>query len=299
MKSTLCAICGTYGEAHVVYEANFKPVDVNPATFSARRLPDRIHYRMVSCVRCGLLRSDPVLEEHELKALYEKSVVTYESDYPGLIHTYTDAVREALKIRPLSNAILEIGCGDGFFLKEAIRIGFTEIKGVEPSFQAIERADNAVQASIVQGLYKKELFAPATFDLACLFQVIDHLPDPNESLDALFYHLKPKGLILTISHDMGAMTNRLLKDRSPVIDIEHTYLFDKKTLSALLEKHGFETIAFHACKNTHTLRHWCELMPLPRGIKIPLLKIIAGIKMSELPIRLTAGNFICIAQKKS
>ncbi len=299
MRPTPCAICGIFGEARVLYEANFKPTDVNAATFSARRLPDRIHYRMVSCIQCGLLRSDPVLEEHELKALYEKSIVTYESDYPGLIRTYTDAVREALTIRPLSTTILEIGCGDGFFLKEAMKMGFTEIKGVEPSFQAIKRADMAVRESIVQGLYKKDMFAPDTFDLACLFQVIDHLPDPNESLSALFSHLKPQGLILTISHDMGAMTNRILKDRSPVIDIEHTYLFDKKTLSTLLKKHGFETVAFHACKNTHTLRHWCELIPLPRSIKIPLLKTIAGLKVSELPIQLKAGNFVCIAQKKS
>lgn len=298
MKPTICTICRTANQSTVRYEANFHPEDINPKIFSARRLPDRVHYRMVTCDTCGLLRSDPVLDTETLSSLYKASSVTYQSDYPGLIATYTHYLHEALIYTASPEAMLEIGCGDGFFLKEAIRLGLRQVNGVEPSTAAIARADSAVRDHITQGLYRKDLFLPESFDIACLFQVIDHLPDPSESVEALAWHLKKGGVVLIISHDTGALTNRLLGARSPIIDIEHTYLFNKKTLTKLFEMHSLVPVAFHACKNQHTIRHWTELMPMPNTIKMPLLSLLRSAGISEKIIPLSAGNFICIAKKQ-
>src|SRR3989344_9248810 len=118
-----CAICGTVTPFEIVYPANFSVEDFNAATFSARRLPDRVHYQMVRCNTCGLLRSTPRLGEDALQALYRESRVTYEGDMRALNLTYGRALTKALSFVARPERLMEIGCGDGFFLLEAKRRG--------------------------------------------------------------------------------------------------------------------------------------------------------------------------------
>ena len=76
--STKCAICGTPGNADVVYKASLDESTFSVEVFSARRLPDRRHYQWVRCRNCDLLRSDPILNV-DLADLYEKSTFDYSS----------------------------------------------------------------------------------------------------------------------------------------------------------------------------------------------------------------------------
>ncbi len=294
-----CAICGRVTLYKVVYPANFSVEDFNAATFSARRLPDRIHYQMVRCTTCGLLRSTPRLSEDVLKTLYQKSQVTYEGDMRALNLTYGRALTEALPLAKKRERLLEIGCGDGFFLLEARRLGVKEVWGVEPSDQARASADPRVQKNIKGGFYRSGMFKKNFFDVICYFQVIDHLPDPLASLKQSFSELREGGIVLCISHNLDASTNKLLGSRSPIIDIEHTYLFNKETITRVCEAAGFKVRRFAALKNTHTLRHWVELFPFPRPMKKTLLIILRFVLISEVLIRLPAGNFVVVAQKSS
>src|SRR5581483_1192487 len=86
---TLCAICGTSGTTQELYSANFTPDALNPEVFSARRLPDRLHYRLV--------RSDPVAESELVAALYERSKVTYQDEVSYLQRTYGRYLKRALQ----------------------------------------------------------------------------------------------------------------------------------------------------------------------------------------------------------
>src|SRR5438093_1306535 len=88
LRTTRCAICGTEGNATELYPANFDPQALNPAVFSARRLPDRIHYRMVKCNVCGLVRSDPMADASLLEQLYHQSTFTYGDEVADLQRTY-------------------------------------------------------------------------------------------------------------------------------------------------------------------------------------------------------------------
>jgi hypothetical protein len=77
LHPTHCALCGTAGQAQELYAANVNLADFQPELFSARRLPDRIHDRMVTCDTCGLVRSDPVADSATLGALYRQSTFEY------------------------------------------------------------------------------------------------------------------------------------------------------------------------------------------------------------------------------
>ena len=69
MHHTLCALCETDRWDQPLYPEKLPPNAFTSDTFSARRIPDRIHYRMVRCGQCGSVRSDPVLSDDELARL--------------------------------------------------------------------------------------------------------------------------------------------------------------------------------------------------------------------------------------
>src|SRR5437870_1982024 len=88
LRATRCALCAAEGNATQLYPANFAMDAFNPAVFSARRLPDRVHYRMVRCATDGLVRSDPVASPEDLARLYAQSTFDYGEEVASLRQTY-------------------------------------------------------------------------------------------------------------------------------------------------------------------------------------------------------------------
>jgi SAM-dependent methyltransferase len=297
LQRTRCPICETDGSDREVYAMNFRPQDLNGEVFSARRLPDRLHYRMVRCQRCGLLRSDPILSARELARLYESSNFTYETEAEFARMTYRSYLERALPLVRERDRLMEIGCGSGFFLREALQLGFKEVWGAEPSTEAVSKASDDVRANIRQGLYGSDTFPANHFDVICAFQVLDHAPDAAALLQACVKDLKPGGVALFINHDCGGLSNRLLGELSPIIDVEHTALFDKRTMRRIFEKCGFSVREVFSVRNTYPLSYWTKLAPLPRAVKSPLLALLASVPVGKIPITLSAGNLGIIATK--
>ncbi|HEY8311651.1 MAG TPA: class I SAM-dependent methyltransferase, partial [Gemmatimonadaceae bacterium] len=240
MRSTRCAICGTEDAAVELYPANFADDAFTTEVFSARRLPDRIRYRIVRCRACGLVRSDPIADPELLTRLYAQSTFDYSDEVAGLRATYGRYLRMLERQDTGNGALLEIGCGNGFMLEEALAQGYSGVRGVEPSAEAIAKASPLVRPFIVRDVMHPGLFAPDSFDVICLFQVFDHIPNPGEFLDHCFEVLKPGGLVLCLNHNVAAVSARLLKERSPIIDIEHTYLYSPTTIQRIFSDHGFQ-----------------------------------------------------------
>ena len=111
-----CPICGNKNDYHIVYHTNFKSSDINQTIFSARRLPDRIHYQIVKCQECGLVRSNPTAQSSILNNLYRVSKFNYSEEIDNLINTYTNHLLSTLRKISNKDNILEIGCGSGFIL---------------------------------------------------------------------------------------------------------------------------------------------------------------------------------------
>ncbi len=225
MLATRCAICDSEGNATERWPATFDPEAFNARVFSARRLPDRVHYRMVSCDSCGLVRSDPVADEELLAALYASSSFDYGEEVESIQATYGRALGWLEERSPRRESLLEIGCGNGFFLAQARRQGWREVRGVEPSADAVAKAPPELDGAIVQDVMRAGLFAPESFDAVCLFQVLDHISSPVELLEECLAVLRPGGQILALNHNVRAWSARLLGERSPIVDIEHTYLY--------------------------------------------------------------------------
>jgi SAM-dependent methyltransferase len=295
LVATRCPICETDARDREVYRENFDPQKLDAQVFSARRLPDRLHYRMVRCEGCGLLRSNPILPPGELERLYAQSHFTYAGEAEFTRRTYGHYLERALPFVPAKNRLLEIGCGNGFFLEEALAHGFQDVGGVEPSREAISRASERVRSKIVPGLYSRESFPKEHADLVCAFQVFDHVPDPAGLLEAVREHLVPKGVALFVNHDAGALSARLLGERSPIVDVEHTALFDQATMRKIFEKKGFLVKETFAVENTYPLGYWTRLAPLPRLLKGAALGVLEATRLGRVAVSLKAGNLGLIA----
>ncbi len=297
MEPTRCPICETNDFDREVYAANFDPAALNEVVFSARRLPDRLHYRMVRCGQCGVLRSDPILSSGELARLYESSHFTYAEEAEFARKTYQRYLVKALAHVRERGSLMEIGCGNGFFLQEALDLGFREVWGVEPSAEAIAQASERVRPFIKRELYTDATFPPGQFDVICGFQVLDHAPDPSALIASCGKDLKPGGIALFINHDAGALSARLLGEASPIVDVEHTALYDKRTMRKMFEKGGLVVRDVFAVKNTYPIAYWTKLVPLPNAVKVPLLSTLNGSRLGRIPVTLSAGNLGLIAMK--
>lgn len=294
LVSTRCAICEALGNADTLYPANFDAASLNPDVFSARRLPDLLHYQIVRCRHCGLVRSDPAANPRLLANLYRESHFTYRADTPNLAKTYGAYLKRTERYGLVKEHLLEIGCGDGFFLQEALRQGFAQVSGVEPGQDAVQRADPLIRPRIRLGMMRPGLFSPDMFSAICLFQTLDHIPDPNELLAECYKVLQPGGIMLCLNHNVNAFSARLLKEKSPIIDIEHMYLYNPQTMRQLFEKHHFHIREVAPAWNLIRLHSLLRLLPLPKNIK---QIILAKTETTRISLTLPLGNLYIIAQK--
>jgi SAM-dependent methyltransferase len=297
LRPTRCAICGTEGHSVELYPSNFIIEALNPTLFSARRLPDRIHYRIVRCSICGLVRSDPVADSRILSQLYAQSTFDYGDEVDNLRLTYGHYLTKLDQYGVQKGTLLEIGCGNGFFLEEVLKRGYVTVWGVEPSADAAARADSKVRSQILCDMMRPGLFGREQFDVICMFQVLDHIADPVGLLAECHRVLKPGGLVLCLNHNIEAISARILKDRSPIVDIEHTYLYSPDTLVRLFYRGGFKVLRINSVFNIYSPHYVARLLPLPSMVKGILLRILKIPFFQQIRLPTPLGNLYLVAQK--
>lgn len=285
MKSQFCPICGPKTAKKLLYKQNFSLGQINAKVFSARRLPDRLHYRLVRCGSCGLVYSDPILDEAKIANLYHKSQFTYADRINDLTKTYGYYLRKLNSYGVTRNRFLEIGCGNGFMLAEAKRQGYREAWGVEPSRDAIMSASSKIKNKIKNSVFDQKLFPKNYFDVICFFQTFDHIINPNQFLKDCFELLKPGGLILAINHNIESFQAKLLREKSPIIDVEHTYLYNPRTMGLIFSKNQFLVLDSGPSFNYYPLDYIFHLLTLPEGLA------------PKIKLKFRLGNLFLIAQK--
>jgi hypothetical protein len=86
-------------------------------------------------------------------------------------------------------------------------------------------------------------------------------------------------------------------ERSPIIDIEHTYLYSKSTIRQIFGANGFSVVEVGTAANTLSLRYLFQLLPLPKGLKRASLSALHSQPIGEWRFTVQLGNLYLIAQK--
>lgn len=297
---TRCAICNTLNNASLVYKEKLPSDGIDSEPYAPRRKRDYYHYKMVKCNTCGLVRSDPIISHNDLPKLYHDSKCTYTdvNENTPLKRTYGKYLEHLIKNFGIKrDSYLDIGCANGFMLEKAQEFGFTNIVGVEPSHDAIERAGINIKSKIKEGMFDENMFEPEQFDVITFFQTFDHVTEPNKFLENCHKTLKQNGFILAINHNVNSLSAKILGERSPIFDIGHAYLYDLNTMRTIFEKNHFKVHSVFPVKNTISIGRIIQLLPTGKKTFDVLEKIISKTGLESVNLPLYVGNLGIIAQR--
>jgi 2-polyprenyl-3-methyl-5-hydroxy-6-metoxy-1,4-benzoquinol methylase len=290
-----CPICGGTSQ-NTVYRSN---IDFEKIARGEVK-PYGAHYSIKQCDQCGLMLSNPVFIEEQVKRLYEKAETT------NVNEDEEDNVRRTMRyyyklVQPFlthKEKMLDIGCDLGFLLEAASEDGFTELHGTEPNPLARRRAEKIPGSVITEKFYEEQYYPEESFDLISLIHVLDHVYNPNDVLARAYSQLKPGGFLIAVVHNVECLLKKLLGEKFPVFNLYHHYFFSKKTLRALGESVGYEVKDVVSTKNCYSLKFFTKKFPfMPGFIKNPLAGFFSLIGLGSLPITVPVGNIGIIARR--
>jgi SAM-dependent methyltransferase len=300
MKKTKCTVCDIFNNSKILHSENLPVAGISSVDFAPRKKYHSIHYQIVKCKTCNLVRSDPMVDPKLIDNLYEKSdcAYTFEKENEPLAKTYGRYLENIVNSHNVKrNSYLDIGCSNGFMIEKAIEMGFSNVRGVEPSLDAIEHASQKIKDRIIPGMFDPSKFKNETFDLVSFFQTFDHIIEPNEFLQNVRKILNEKGFVIAINHNIGSISYQFLKEKSPIIDIGHAYLYDLSTMRKIFEKNNFEVLKVFSVQNIITFSRLLELVPINEKLKNILSRIQNGLGIGNFQIPLYLGNLGIFAKK--
>lgn len=213
-------------------------------------------FRVLTCRGCGLVYVTPRLQGEALLAVYDEGY--WKSANPKQ-RGYADYAREAAlylktfgkrmalvaKHLPAKARILDVGCAAGYFLRVCQGRGH-DVHGVEMSAAIAVEAVRALGAervhigTLAEAVQVKQ-HAPHSFDLVTLWDVIEHVPDPQALLRTIHGLIRPGGKLLLETQNVASRWARLLGRRwHHYKHDEHLYHFDPSTIRRLLGDCGFD-----------------------------------------------------------
>ncbi|MCX7676191.1 MAG: class I SAM-dependent methyltransferase [Alteraurantiacibacter sp.] len=220
----------------------------------AKHLFTKAGYRLVKCRSCDLAfianppDAEALIALYTAKAAYHDELLDPASK--GFVRMQSVA-RQHLAFLARNTGqtqglrLLDVGCSSGLFLAEARAAGF-EVAGAELSPETSAFARKHFLLPVHTGDWRNAGYADASFDVITLFDVIEHLADPMGELVALHRLLKPGGLLLQSTPDIGGLFPRLSYKVAHLIDYWphpeppwHLFQFSAHTLAAMTGKAGY------------------------------------------------------------
>jgi 2-polyprenyl-3-methyl-5-hydroxy-6-metoxy-1,4-benzoquinol methylase len=138
-------------------------------------------------------------------------------------------------------SLLDVGAGTGTFVRIAKEAGWktTALEFNIASAESLEREGYRV---IVKPLELADL-PPASFDLITLWEILEHVAEPQLILRNVSKLLTPSGILLILVPNAGSLVTRILHEKSNTFG-GHSHLnhFNVTSLKYLLETNGFEIL---------------------------------------------------------
>src|SRR5687768_600390 len=160
-------------------------------------------HQIVKCNHCGLMYANPQEEvDCEILASEQAPVVYRPEDqweYFQKQHVQLPDNLHALNVLnqmiPQRGRLLEVGSYCGIFL-DRIRAAGWDVQGLEPSRAAADYARAHYQLDIIEGTLPKPDIPDGNYDAIVMLHVIEHIPNPAESLTELRRMLRPGGVLV-------------------------------------------------------------------------------------------------------
>ncbi len=236
-----CPGCGR-NDFEVLFESNMKDGDFREAVETVYMIPGGKYGRHVKCRNCQLIYVNPIEKASKINEDYfqmasidasiiRESRLSATESQLGLVKRYKNGTR-----------LLDIGCGEGFFLSNASRAGYIT-KGIELSQDAAAYARREFGLDVEAKPFEELCFPEDYFDVITLWQVLEHVPYPCMILEEVHRILKPGGLLAMSTPDIGGIPARIFGRRWWNIRRLHINQFTTKTIMSILKNIGFKNMS--------------------------------------------------------
>lgn len=232
-KKLPCPVCGS-NDSEIFFSLDRAPVlcHVRYESAAAAHAAPTGRIDLASCKQCGMVFNSGFVEEQ----------ITYEVAYDNALHhsahfrNYaTDLARDLCdRYGIVGQDVVEIGCGDGFFLNLLCEVGGNRGWGFDPT--AYQRLDSDDSVNFIQGYFSSQsLTQPPR--LICCRHVLEHLPSPA----ALLSEIKAAADANTVVF-FEVPDGRFVFEHGGLWDVlyEHCSYYSPETLRQLFETAGFD-----------------------------------------------------------
>lgn len=207
----------------------------------------KIGYDVVKCDTCCLVYLDFVASKEFSQNYYSEEFFNDK----GTKHAYTDYEKESkflkksflkrielLRKYQSDGNLLDIGCATGSFMEKASN--FYKVSGIDVSDYAIKQAKSK-KLDVWQGMLDDSPYRNQVFDVVTLWDTIEHVADPKETIAQVGKIVRPEGIIGLTTGDVGSIFAQMCGSFWHLYNIpQHLSYFDKKTITKILNNAGFE-----------------------------------------------------------
>jgi 2-polyprenyl-3-methyl-5-hydroxy-6-metoxy-1,4-benzoquinol methylase len=204
----------------------------------------------MACSDCGLNFTNPRPKSGEAGYFYKSDTYISHSDtQQGLVNKLYHAVRNiTLKQKAGwiqadqkgNKNLLDIGCGNGHFLKTCQGAGWN-ITGMELDPETAARAEALVQEKIYPNL--GAIPESKQFELISLWHVLEHVYELDVYFEFFKKRISADGKLLLALPNSKSFDAGYFKEYWAAYDVpRHIYHFNPETIQFVANKHGFKLV---------------------------------------------------------
>ncbi|HXD19226.1 MAG TPA: class I SAM-dependent methyltransferase [Vicinamibacterales bacterium] len=215
----------------------------------ARPELDKDHMQLVRCASCDLVYVSPTFDEAHYREVYASQ------EYQDIVrelgiqsHEYRverfGRERVALMsphLRTPRPRYLDVGCSTGFVVEAAGDAGWDAV-GIDLNPSAIEFGRSR-QLNLCTAALEDAAFEPGSFDVVSLFDVLEHLFAPLQTLRAAVSLLRPGGIVFLYVPNYDSASRLLMgKDAHFIWPTHHLNYYTPATMRDLMAREGLDTV---------------------------------------------------------
>ncbi|MGD0540338.1 MAG: class I SAM-dependent methyltransferase [Tepidisphaeraceae bacterium] len=158
-------------------------------------------------------------------------------------------LRSLLQFKLPPAKVLEIGCAHGGFVAMLRQAGF-DATGLELSPSIVRLARETFEAPVLTGPIEDQSIGPHSLDAVVMMDVLEHLPDPSDTLARCLKLFTPDGILLvqTPAYPEGMSLGQLHEEKHPFLQMldpqEHLFLFSRSAAAELFRRLEASCIEF-------------------------------------------------------
>jgi 2-polyprenyl-3-methyl-5-hydroxy-6-metoxy-1,4-benzoquinol methylase len=211
-------------------------------------------YELVRCGACDLVFVVNPPTDEELSRFYSFASgyhMQLRDDEAQIAERRSAARRQLAAImrhRPQPGRLLDIGATAGFFVQAAGEAGW-DATGVELSADTAEIARERYGLDVRTGRLEDLDFEDASSDAVTLWDVIEHVRDPLDTMRRVARLVRPGGVVGLLTPNLDGLFPRVsykianLVGGWPAVEPPaHLFQFSERTLGDLLSRTGFEVL---------------------------------------------------------